>query len=67
MEPTIARVEQDLIDLDRSLNTKKTYTQTLQRLYKHCGKPLDELGPEDVRDYLRVLIRRIDRMNALPL
>jgi integrase/recombinase XerD len=60
MEPTIARVEQDLIDLERSINTKKTYTQTLKRLHKHCGRPLDELGPEDVRDYLRMLIRSPD-------
>lgn len=57
MGPTIAQVEQDLTDLERSLNTKKTYVQTLVRLHKHYGKPLDELGPEEVRDYLRKLIR----------
>ena len=60
MEPTIARVEQDLIDLERSINIRKTYTQTLKRLHKHYGRPLDELGPEEVRGYLRKLIRSPD-------
>ena len=57
MDPTIKRVERDLTDLQRSLNTKRCYTQILYRLQRHYGCPLDELGPEEVRDYLRMLIR----------
>ena len=57
MDPTIKRVERDLTDLQRSLNTRRCYTQILTRLQRHYGCPLDELGPEEVRDYLRMLIR----------
>ena len=49
MDPTITRVECDLTDLQRSLNTKRCYTQILTRLQRHYGCPLDELGPEEVR------------------
>ena len=57
MDPTIKRVERDLTDLQRSLNTKRCYTQILTRLQRHYGCLLDEFGPEEVRDYLRMLIR----------
>ena len=37
MDPTIKRVERDLTDLQRSLNTKRCYTQILTRLQRHYG------------------------------
>ena len=46
MDPTITRVERDLTDLERSLSTKRCYTQILNRLQRHYGIPLDQLGPE---------------------
>ena len=54
MDPTIKRVERDLTDLQRSLNTKRCYTQILTRLQRHYGCPLDELGPELHRRHKKI-------------
>ncbi len=57
MNATIDRVEQDLIDLGRSLETRRSYLGALRRLQQWHGTPLEELGPEELQQYMRHLVR----------
>ncbi len=57
MNDTLVRAEQDLIDLGRSINTRRSYLGALRRLQQWHGTPLDELGPEDLQQYMRHLVR----------
>ena len=57
MDPTIARMEEDLKDLDRSIHTRLVYVQTVKRFRRHFGRPMTELGVEEVTKYMRDLIR----------
>jgi len=52
------------MNLERRINTRGANIQILARLHRHCGRPLDELGSEDVRNYLRILIRSPVRVSA---
>ena len=60
MDPTIARMEQDLKDLDRSIHTRTVYVQTVKRFQRHFGRPLQELGVDEVTSYMRMLVRSPD-------
>ncbi len=57
MDPIIARMEEDLKDLDRSIHTRRVYVQTVKRFRRHVGRPLDKVALEDVREYMRRLRR----------
>jgi len=57
MYAILDRVEQDLIDLGRSIHTREGYLGALRRLQRWHGTPLDELGPEEVQAYMRHLVR----------
>lgn len=56
-DPIIARMEEDLKDLGRSIHTRRSYAQTVARLKRDIGGPLEEVGPEEVRGWMRSLIR----------
>ena len=63
MDPIIARMQEDLKDLGRSLHTRRVYVQSVTRLRRHVARPLDEVELEDVRKYMRDLIRRAPRLH----
>ena len=47
-DATIARMDEDLKELDRSIHTRRIYLQTVTRLRRHLGTPLQQLEIEDV-------------------
>lgn len=57
MDDIIARMEQDLKDLDRSISTRQIYLQIARRFQRHFGAPLTELGVDEVCEYMRTLRR----------
>ena len=57
IDPIIVRMQEDLKDLGRSLHTRRVYVQTVTHLRRHLGCPLQEAELEDVRKYMRDLIR----------
>ncbi len=48
-DPVITRMEEDLKDLDRSIHTRRIYLQTVTRLRRHFGRPLQQLEVESQR------------------
>ncbi len=59
-DATIARMDEDLKELDRSIHTRRIYLQTVTRLRRHFGRPLQQLEIEDVQKYMRDLNRSGD-------
>lgn len=45
-DATIARMDEDLKELDRSIHTRRIYLQTVTRLRRHFGRPLQQLELE---------------------
>ncbi len=53
-------MDEDLKDLDRSIHTRTVYVQTVKRFQRHFGRPLQELGVDEVASYIRILVRSPD-------
>ncbi len=56
-DPVIDRMQEELKDLGRSLHTRRVYLQTVTRLKRDLGGPLQDAGPEEVQKWVRDLIR----------
>ena len=56
-DPIIARMDEDLKDLGRSIHTRRAYIQVVKRLHRYAGGPLEELGIDEVLEFTRTNIR----------
>src|SRR5579859_1078911 len=57
MEEHLNRMVEELTLKNSSLNTLKAYSAAIRAYGKYCGKPLEELGLEDIRRYQLHMIR----------
>ena len=51
LSPITQRMAGDMLVRNLAQRTIDTYTYHIERFAKHFGKPLDELGPEEIRNY----------------
>ena len=51
MTPLIQRMREELVRRNYSPSTLRTYLQAVEAFQQHSGKPLDDLGPDDIRHY----------------
>ena len=51
LSPITQRMAGDMLVRNLAQRTIDTYTYHVERFAKHFGKPLDELGPEEIRNY----------------
>jgi site-specific recombinase XerD len=56
MKDVYARLEEDYDLRGLSAKSRKAYLSAVRQLGKHCGRPPDELGDGDVRDFFLHLI-----------
>jgi site-specific recombinase XerD len=56
LSPITQRMAGDMLVRNLAQRTIDAYTYHVERFAKHCGKPLDELGPEEIRLYQLHLI-----------
>jgi site-specific recombinase XerD len=56
MKDVYARLEEDFDLRGLSALSRKAYLSAVRQLGKHCGRPLDKLGDDDVRGYFLHLI-----------
>ncbi len=51
LSPITQRMAGDMLVRNLAQRTIDTYTYHVERFAKHFGKPLDQLGPEEIREY----------------
>lgn len=51
LSPITQRMAGDMLVRNLSPRTMDTYTYQVERFAKHFGRPLDQLGPEEIRSY----------------
>jgi hypothetical protein len=56
MKDVYGRLEEDFDLRGLSARSRKAYLAAVRQLGKHCGRPLDKLGDDDVRRYFLHLI-----------
>ena len=56
MKDVYGRLEEDFDLRGLSARSRKAYLGAVRQLERHCGRPLDELGDDDVRGYFLHLI-----------
>jgi integrase/recombinase XerD len=55
MDPSISHMDQDLAFAEYSKSTQRKYRKTVEKLAAHYGRPLAELGRDDLRAYVEHL------------
>jgi integrase/recombinase XerD len=56
LSPIAQRMAEDMLVRNLAQRTIDTYTYHVERFSKHFGRPLDELGPEEIRQFQLYLI-----------
>lgn len=56
LSPIGQRMAEDMLVRNMAQRTIDTYTYHVERFSKHFGRPLDELGPEEIRQFQLYLI-----------
>src|SRR3990172_6640549 len=51
LSPVTQRMAGDMLVRNLAQRTIETYTYHVERFAKHFGRPLDQLGPEEIRSY----------------
>jgi integrase/recombinase XerD len=58
MDKSIERMEQDLAFAEYAHSTQKSYLKTVKDVAAHFGRPVTEIGRDEVRDYVELLRRQ---------
>lgn len=51
MTTLIQRMREELVRRNYSPSTIQTYLQAVEAFQQHIGKPLEDIGPDDIRHY----------------
>ncbi|MCH7725791.1 MAG: site-specific integrase [Planctomycetes bacterium] len=57
LTPTTRRMAEDMLVRNLSASTIDSYTYHVDQFLKHCGRPAEELGPEEIRQFQLHLIQ----------
>jgi len=57
LSPTTRRMADDMLIRNLAPSTIEAYTYHVDNFLRHCGRPAEELGPDEIRQYQLHLIR----------
>ena len=57
LSPTTRRMADDMLIRNLASSTIEAYTYHVDNFLRHCGRPAEELGPDEIRQYQLHLIR----------
>lgn len=57
LSPTTRRMTDDMLIRNLAPSTIEAYTYHVDNFLRHCGRPAEELGPDEIRQYQLHLIR----------